>query len=248
MNNDEKLAKLNKNYKTARLITYGLAGVCLILATTPFDLFPQKGFVTIIVFAVGISSSAYSSSLKRQIQNLEYRTLSEAVERAQIAALEAEVKNSSAKSRAAKAMSGGATANPVASLQDLPQSADPEIRTYVTEEAVEEQVQLSTTKQRLMTTWANLCLGLGIFAGICGFVLPLQACSAAAAADASSSFHGLGAGLSAFLSVLLTCIGVGVAFGITAATLRSRARAAGNRLHELKLQSIRVKASRPSKN
>jgi hypothetical protein len=248
MDNETELARLNKNYGVTRLISYGLASVCVILIVTPYDLIPQKFFVTVTLFALGITASIYSSTLKRKIQNLEYRTLSEAVERAQIAALEAEVKNSSAKSRAAKAMSGGATANPVASLEELPQSADPEIRTYVTAEAVEEQVQLSTTKQRLMTTWANVCLGLGIFAGICGFVLPLQACSAAASADASSSFHGLGAGISAFFTVLLTCIGVGVAFGVVAATLRSRARAAGNRLHELRLQSIRVRASRPSKN
>jgi hypothetical protein len=243
MNNEEKLAKLNKNYKTVRWVTYGLAAVCLILGTTPYDFIPQKGYVTIIAFAVGISTSVYSSALKRQIQDLEYRTLSEAVEKAQIAALEAEVKSSSAKSRAAKAMSGGTPANPVASLQDLPQSADPEIRTYVTTEAVEQQIQLSTLHQKTMNTWANVCLGIGIFSGVCGFVLPLQACSAAA-----SGYNGLSAGITAFFTVLLTCIGVGVAFGVVAATLRSRARAAGNRLHELKMQGIRVKASRPNKN
>jgi hypothetical protein len=242
MNNEEKLAKLNKTYKIVQWTTYGLAGLWLALAFIPMD-FGQTWGLTPSILLVGVAAGIYSSTLKRQIQNLEYRTLAEAVEKAQIAALEAEVKSSSAKSRAAKAMSGGTPANPVASLQDLPQSADPEIRTYVTAEAVEQQIQLSTLHQKTMNTWANVCLGIGIFSGVCGFVLPLQACSAAA-----SGYNGLSAGITAFFTVLLTCIGVGVAFGVVAATLRSRARAAGNRLHELKMQGIRVKASRPNKN
>ncbi|MEY4349868.1 MAG: hypothetical protein RL719_1165 [Actinomycetota bacterium] len=242
MNNEEKLAKLNKTYKIVQWTTYGLAGLWLALAFIPMD-FGQTWGLTPSILLVGVAAGIYSSTLKRQIQNLEYRTLAEAVEKAQIAALEAEVKSSSAKSRAAKAMSGGTPANPVASLQDLPQSADPEIRTYVTAEAVEQQIQLSTLHQKTMNTWANVCLGIGIFSGVCGFVLPLQACSAAA-----SGYNGLSAGITAFFTVLLTCIGVGVAFGVVAATLRSRSRAAGNRLHELKMQGIRVKASRPNKN
>ena len=244
MNNEEKLAKLNKNYITARWISYGFAAACFLLAVTPYDFIPEKGTVISIGFAIGISASVYSSTLKRQIQNLEYRTLSEAVENAKIANLEAGLNNTAAKSRAAKAMSGAAISNPAASLEDLPQSADPEIRTYVTAESVEQQVQISTTKQRLMTTWANVCLGLGIFSGICAFVLPMQACSDAG----TTGINGLADGLTAFIAVLLTCIGVGVTFGIIAATLRSRARAAENRIHELRLQSLRVSASRPGKN
>jgi len=242
MNNEEKLAKLNKTYKIVQWTTYGFAGLWLALVFIPMD-FGRTWPIGPSILVVGVAAGIYGSTLKRQIQNLEYRTLSEAVEKSQIAALEAEVKSSSAKSRAAKAMSGGTPANPVASLQDLPQSADPEIRTYVTAEAVEQQIQLSTLHQKTMNTWANVCLGIGIFSGVCGFVLPLQACSAAA-----SGYNGLSAGITAFFTVLLTCIGVGVAFGVVAATLRSRARAAGNRLHELKMQGIRVKASRPNKN
>jgi len=114
-------------------------------------------------------------------------------------------------------------------------------------EAIEQQVELATVNQKNMTLWANVCVSIGVFSGIAAFVLPLGAC-VQAATTTNGGIGGLSAGITTFFTVLFVCVGVGVAFGIAAATLRSRSRAAGNRLHELKMQGIRVKASRPTKN
>lgn len=244
MNNEDELSKLNKNFKVSRWVSYGVWIVLAILIATPYDLIPQKFTVTMSLFVLAITASIYGSTLKRKIQNLEYRTLTEAVENAQIAALEAEINNSTKKSRAAKAMSGNAVSNPAASLQNLPQSADPEIRSFTTMEQIDQQTSLAAEKQKNLSLWANICLTIGIFSGIAGFVLPLGACTAVTSSG-SSGLSGLSAGITAFFTVLFICIGVGVAFGTAAATMRSRSRAAGDRIHELKMQGIRVKASNP---
>jgi hypothetical protein len=248
MDNETELARLTKNYGVARWISYGLASVCVLLIVTDGDLIPQKFFVTVAVFALGITASIYSGTIKRKIQNLEYLALTEAVEKAQIESLEAGIKNSTTKSRAAKAMSGSDVSNPAASLEDLPQSSDPSIRALVTMEAIDQQVELAKLNEKNMTLRANVCLSIGVFSGIAAFVLPLGACAQVAATTTGHPLSGLGAGLTAFFTVLVVCVGVGVAFGIAAATFRSRSRAAGNRLHELKMQGIRVKASHPTKN
>ena len=239
MNNEEKLAKLNKNYKIAQWSSWGLAAVLFALAATPYTEYKSIAFAVFMIG--GIVAGAFSSIFKRQIQNLEYRTLAESIENAQIAAIEAAAKQGAAKSRAAKAMGANTVAGPAASLQDLPQSTDPEIRSFTTIEQIDQQTALATATQKNMTLGANICLGIGIFAGICGFILPLAACSNAA----SDGYNSIGSSITAFFTTLFWCIGLGVAFGIVAATMRSRARAASNRLHELKLQGLRVKASNP---
>ena len=238
MNNDDKLAKLNKRYKITRWISLVIGVLFVVIVMVPYDAFHLEFPFPILIIGFAVAASTYSSVLKRQVQNLEYRNLAESIEKAQIAAIEAAAKQGSAKSRAAKAM-GGET---VASLQELPQSTDPEIRTFTTIELVDQQTALATEKQKNFTLWANVCLAIGVFAGICGFVLPLAACSNTVTSIGADA---IGSALTAFLTTLFLCIGIGVAFGVAAATLRSRARAASNRLHELKLQGLRVKASNP---
>ncbi len=241
MNNEEKLAKLNKNYKIAQWSSYGIGALWFGLQALPLY-FDQKWILSSSLLAMGIGAGVYSSVLKRQVQSLEYRTLTESIENAQIAAIEAAAKQGAAKSRAAKAMSGDTVAEPFVALQNLPQSTDPEIRSFTTIEQIDQQTALATATQKNMTLGANICLGIGIFAGICGFVLPLAACANTVTSIGAGA---IGSAITAFFTTLFLCIGVGVAFGIAAATMRSRARAASNRIHELKLQGLRVKASNP---
>ena len=194
-------------------------------------------WISYAFIAVGVAASIYRDILKRQIQNKEYQILEGSLRDAQIASLAAASKLDSAKSRAAKARAADTISSSAGALHQLPEASSPDIRALTTLQDVERELAITTLKKKNMTLWASICLSVGILGGVSAFVLPLAACSAQ-----TNGYDSFGRAITAFFTTLFVCLGIGIGFGVAAAALRSFARDASNRIHELNMQSIRVKA------